>query len=468
MIDTGDAAPVKLPPRRVPLAFAGEDNAALEKLQEQGTIRPSCSPWAAPLVLVRKKCSSVRTCVDYRRLNLLTRKDAWPIPRTQDCLDALEGSILFSTLDITSAYNQITVREEDIPKTAFVTRYGLHEFTTMPFGLTSATFQCLMEIALSGLQWWACLIYLDDVIIFSQTFDKHIERIRLVLDRIAEAGLRLKPRKCHLFTKKVTFLGHKLSSHGVFSNPDNVQKLLDWPVPRTVTEVRGFLGLGNYYRRFVRNFSQTAQPLINLAKKGNDFHWSPACQEAFDELKRTLCSPEVMAYLSSEGCFILDTDASDHSVGVVLSQVQGNYERVIAYGSHAEFLCEALCRVLPPIPSRQEVPHPDWSSSTSLALQFKRAKGADRCWIEILSAFHLHSDEMSAAGQRNPEGCGFRLALGGSIQLDLWLDWYVSAMVMGQTWKFAVLLWMTRWAILQISNQDLSAKQRVTSIQPRF
>ena len=197
---------------------------------------------------------------------------------------------------------QIPVREEDIPKTAFVTRYGLFEFTTTPFGLTgaSATFQRLMEIALSGLQWSACLIYLDDVIIFSQTFDKHLERIRLVLDRIAEAGLKLKPRMCHLFAKEVTFLGHKLSSHGVLPNPDNVQKLLDWPVPRTVTEVRGFLGLGNYYRRFVRNFSQTAQPLINRTKKGNDFHWSPACQEAFNELKRTLCSPEVMAYPSSE------------------------------------------------------------------------------------------------------------------------------------------------------------------------
>ena len=337
VIDTGDAAPVKLPPRRVPLAFAGKDKAALEILQEQGTIRPSCYPWAVPLVLVRKKCGSVRPCVDYRRINLLTRKDAWPIPRTQDCLDALEGSILFSTLDITSAYNQIPVREEDIPKTAFVTRYGLYEFTTMPFSLTGApkTFQRLMEIALSGLQWSACLIYLDDVIIFSRTFDEHLERVRLVLDRIAAAGLKLKPRKCHLFAKEVTFLGHVLSSQGVLPNPDNIIKLLDWPGPRTVTEVRGFLGLGNYYRRFVRNFSQIAQPMTDLTKKGNSFWWSPACQKAFEDLKRILCSAEVMAYPASEGLFILDTDASDKAVGAVLSQVQDDRERVRAFGSHA-------------------------------------------------------------------------------------------------------------------------------------
>ena len=207
--------PCQTSTRRVPLAFASEDKAALEKLQEQGTIHPSCFPWAVPLVLARKKCGSVRTCVDYRRLNLLRRKDAWSIPCTQDCLDALKGSILFSTLDITSAYNQIPVREEDIPKTAFVTRYGLYEFTTMPFGLTgaSATFQRLMEIGLSGLQWSACLIYLDDAIIFSQTFDKHLERIWLVLDRIAEAGLKLKPRKCHLFAKETSRLAGPKNSY---------------------------------------------------------------------------------------------------------------------------------------------------------------------------------------------------------------------------------------------------------------
>ena len=333
-IDTGDAKPVKLPPKRVPLAFAGEDKTALERLHEQGTIRPSCSPWVAPLVLVRKKDGSVRPCLDFRQLNLLTKKDAWPIPRTQDCLDALEGSTLFSTLDITCAYNQIPVREEDIPQTAFVIRYGLYKFTTMPFGLSNAaaTFQRLMEIALSDLQWSACLIYLDDVIIYSQTFEEHVKRIKLVLGCIAQAGLKLEPKKCHLFKKEVTFLGHKLLSRSVLPNPDNVQKLLDWPVPRNVTEVRGFLGLGSYYGRFVHNFSQVAQPMIDLTKKDQAFPWSTACQEAFDEIKKILSSADVMAYPASEGLFILDTDASEKASRAVLSQVQDNCERVIAFG----------------------------------------------------------------------------------------------------------------------------------------
>ena len=173
----------------------------------------------------------------------------------------------------------------------------------------AATFQRLMEIALSGLQWSACLIYLDDVIIYSQTFEEHVKRIKLVLGCIAQAGLKLKPKKCHLFKKEVTFLGHKLLSRGVLPNPDNVQKLLDWPVPRNVTEVRGFLGLGNYYRRFVQNFSQVAQPMIYLTKKDQAFLWSTACQEAFDEIKKILSSADVMAYPASKGVFILDTDA---------------------------------------------------------------------------------------------------------------------------------------------------------------
>ena len=337
VIDTGDAKPVKLPPRRTPLAFAGEDRAALEKLQSQGTTRPSNSPRAALLVFVRKRDGSVRPCVDFRQLNDRTKKDAFPIPRTQDCLDALEGSVFFSTLDITSAYNQIPIRDEDIPKTAFVTKYGLYEFITMPFGLCNApaTFQRLMEIALGGLQWSTCLIYLDDVIVFSKTFREHLSRLEQVLEIIHSAGLKLKPRKCHLFESEVTFLGHVLSQDGLRPNPDNIQKLMDWPVPGNVTEVRGFLGLRNYYRRFVRNYSQIAQPLIDLTRKGKSFTWSLDCQKAFDTIKNILSSAEVMAFPADEGEYILDTDASDKSLGAVLSQVQGGVERVVPFGSRS-------------------------------------------------------------------------------------------------------------------------------------
>ena len=204
VIITGNAIPIKQAPRRVPLAFVGEDQAAVENLKAQGTIRESTSPWASPLVFVRKRNGQVRPCVDYRKLNNVTLKDAFPLPRTQDCLDSVAGSKLFSSMDITSAYNQIPVRERDNLKTAFVSKYGLFEFTTMPFGLSNApaTFQRVMELALAGLQWKTCLVYLDDVLVFSRDFDTHISRLSEVLDRICEARLKLKPKKMSFFERR--------------------------------------------------------------------------------------------------------------------------------------------------------------------------------------------------------------------------------------------------------------------------
>ena len=334
-IETGDAKPVKQPPRRLPTAFAGEDKKAIEKLLAQDIIQPSRSPWASPVVLVKKKDGTARLCVDYRRLNSVTKKDAFPIPSTQDCLDTVAGSVLFSTMDITSAYNQVPIKKEDIPKTAFVTRSGFYEYKTMSFGLTNApaTFQRLMELALAGLQWECCLIYLDDVICFGRTFTEHMYRLDLILDRICQAGLKLKPEKTHFLKDQVVFLGHVVSKEGVLPNPENVKKILEWPIPRNVTEVRAFLGMGNYYRRFIKSFSKEMCPLFELTKARQPFKWTQDCQEAFDSLKQKLAGPDIMAYPQEEGEFVLDTDASDNCIGAVLSQVQHGVERVIAYGS---------------------------------------------------------------------------------------------------------------------------------------
>ena len=205
-IDTGNSRPLKQPPRRTPIAFQGEEQKATLKLQKQGAIRPSTSPWASPLVLVRKKNG-----VDYRRVNSVTTKDAFPIPRVQDCLDAVSGAVIFFILDNTSAYHQIPVKMEDIGKTAFCSKYGLWEFVTMPFGLICnaiATFQCTLELSLSGLQWTTCPVYLDDVILFGHDFDSHMTKLKAVLDRILKAYLKLGPDKCHLFKEYVSFLGH--------------------------------------------------------------------------------------------------------------------------------------------------------------------------------------------------------------------------------------------------------------------
>ena len=219
--DTGNARPVKQAPRRTPSAFDGGDREALEKMLSRGTIRESTSPWASPVVLVPKKDGSVRVCVDYRRVNELNKKDAFPLPKISDCLDAVSGSIYFSTLDLTSGYNQVPVAEEDIPKTAFVTKYGLFECPYMSFGLSNApaTFQRVMELALQVLQWSTCLIYIDDVIIFGGNLDEHLMRVRGVIDRLHHANLKVKPEKCHLLAKEVLFLGHILSGEGVKSSP---------------------------------------------------------------------------------------------------------------------------------------------------------------------------------------------------------------------------------------------------------
>lgn len=429
-IETGDARPVKQPPRKVPIAMAGEEKAAIDQMKKQGIIQESSSPWASPIVLVRKKNGKIRPCVDYRRLNSVTIKDAYPIPTTQECLDAMAGSVYFSTLDMTSGYNQIPVKESDIPKTAFVTKHGLFEYKAMSFGLTNApaTFQRVMELALKGLQWTTCLIYLDDVIIFGSSFREHIVRLRQVLDRVRKAGLKLKPEKCALLQREVPFLGHIVSGAGVRPNPDNVAKIMDWPEPTSVTEVRQFLGLCSYYRRFIRNFSVVAKPLTNLTCKDSPLVWDSKCQTAFDELKSCLTGPEIMAYPKAGASFILDTDACDVGIGAVLSQVSDGQEKVIAYASRTLNRAERnycvtdkeLLAVKHFIEYfRQYLLGTEFTVRTDhQALKWlfslKEPKGRIARWIEILSAYHFrveyrqgrkHANADALSRCPNPRAC---------------------------------------------------------------
>ena len=335
-IDTADAKPIRMPPRRVPLSFVGKDKSAIEKMEKRGAIRPSASPWAAPIVLVWKKNGDARVCSDYRKLNEVTVKDAFPLPRISDCLDAVSGSVFFSTMDLTSGFNQIPVAPEDIHKTAFVTRHGLFECPVMPFGLTNApaTFQRVMELALQGLQWSTCLIYLDDVIVFGHTMEEHLTRLEGVLDRIKEANLKVCPAKCEFLAEEVLFLGHVISGDGIKPSPHNVSKILGWKAPTNQKEVRQFLALASYYRRFIKDFSSIAKPMSELTSVNAEFKWTPECESAFNTLQSALVSPDIMAYpLNDSGEFILDTDACDVGIGAVLSQKQDDVERVISYAS---------------------------------------------------------------------------------------------------------------------------------------
>ena len=302
-IDAGDHRPIKQPPRRVPLAFASEEENVIRQLEKQGIIRESNSPWASPICLVWKKSGKIRPCVDYRRLNEITKKDAFPLPRIQDCLDAVAGAKFLSTFDLASGFHQIKIKESDIPKSAFCTKYGLYEYLTMPMGMTNspAAFERLMEIVLRGLQWHTCLIYLDDVLVFGASFEQHMERVDEVLTRIKDAGLKLKPEKCQLLQTSVDFLGHTISSDGVLPIPANLGKIQAWPVPTTPTHVRQILGLGSYYRRFVKGYSDLVLPLTQLTHKGKDFVWTDDCQKAFDTLKEKLISSDVIAYPQEKG-----------------------------------------------------------------------------------------------------------------------------------------------------------------------
>ena len=335
-IKTGDAPPVKQRPRRIPLAHAEEERKAIEELLQKGVIRKSTSPWASPIVLVRKKSGEIRPCVDYRKVNELVKPDGYPLPRIQDCLDAVADSSLFSSFDLTSGYFQIPLREEDIPKSAFVCKYGQFEMTRMPFGLNNAasTFQRTMELALQGLQWVTCLVYIDDVIVFGKNFREHMQRVDEVLERIKDAGLKLKPSKCSMFQHEVVFLGHVVSKDGVSPDPSNIEKIIQWPRPKNARQVKQFVAMGSYYRRYVKDFARVAKPLNELTKKDKEFKWDTDCEKAFSSLKQALVSKQVMGYpLNEAGTFLLDVDASGLGIGGVLSQVQEGRERVIAFGS---------------------------------------------------------------------------------------------------------------------------------------
>jgi hypothetical protein len=281
-------------------------------------------------------------CVDFRKINAKTIRDAYLLPRIYDTLEALEGARWFCSLDLQSGYLQVRVAEMDKPKTALTTPFGLYEFNRMPFGLTNApaTFQRLMERCLSGLNLKICLVYLDDVIVFARTFEEILERLEAVLRRLGELVLKLRPSKCKLFQTKLTYLKHVVSENGVEPDPVKISALPKWleNPPRNRKELQTFLGFAQYYRNFVEGFAKIAAPLYDLIKEPNaemprTFLWTETCQYAFESLICKLSTPPVLAFPDFTLPFVLHTDASGVRLGAVLYQLQNRKKRVLAYGS---------------------------------------------------------------------------------------------------------------------------------------
>lgn len=326
VIDTGDAEPINKPPFKMSPRELDELRKQLAELLELGLIRPSASPWGAPVLFVRKKDGSMRLCIDYRAINQVTKRNGHPLPRIDECLERLNGARFFTSIDLKSGYHQVRIREEDVPKTAFNTRYGSYEFLVLPFGLTNAppTFQRLMNSILGEYLDKCVLVYLDDILVFSRTQEDHIKHVRQLLECLRKAQLYANLKKCEFNKQELEFVGFHVSDQGILPSKSKVAAVQSWPVPTNVQEVRQFLGLASHYRRFIKNFANIAAPLTDLTHgnghKRRSIEWSNRCQEAFDRIKTCMSSAPILVAPDPDKPFVVETDACDYGVGAVLSQ----------------------------------------------------------------------------------------------------------------------------------------------------
>ena len=343
-----DPAPFKEAYRRIPPQMYDEVKTHIQEMLDLGAIRPSNSPWASSIVLVRKKDGRLRFCIDLRRLNNRTVKDAYSLPRIESILNSLGGAQIFTTLDLKAGYWQVEMAEECKAYTAFTCGpLGFYECDTMPFGATNApaTFQRLMHDCLGDLNMNWCIVYLDDIIVFSDTKEEHIKRLEAVFQKLMAAGLKLKPTKCFFFRNEIEYLGHVVSGKGISTNPKKIEAVTKWPTPKTVYDVRSFLGFVGYYRRFIKNFSKITKPIREVitglenqskrAAKKTYIEWTDTAESAFEALKTMCVSTPILAYPNYQLPFILHTDSSTDGLGAVLYQKQDGKQRVIAYASRS-------------------------------------------------------------------------------------------------------------------------------------
>ena len=325
------AAPVAKAPCRLAPSEIQELSIQLQELMEKGFIRPSSSPWGAPILFVKKKDGSFRMCIDYRELNNFSIKNRYPSPRIDDFFDQLQGAIYFSKIDLRSGYHQLRVHEDDFPKTTFRTRYGHYEFLVMPFGLTNAPaiFLDLMNRLCKPFLDKFVIVFIDDIRIYSQSQQDHEQHLKQILELLAREKLYAKFSKCEFWLREVQFLGHVVNDRVIQVDPSKVQAVKQWETPKTPIEIRQFLGLAGYYRRFIKNFSKIALPLTILTQKDKQFIWSSQQEEAFQLLKQKLCNAPILTLPEGTDDFVVYCDASHPGLGCVLMQ----RNKVIAYAS---------------------------------------------------------------------------------------------------------------------------------------
>ena len=417
-IDTGNHPPIKQRMRRTPLGFAQEEEAHLEKMLQSGVIQPSVSEWASAPVLIRKRDGSVRWCVDYRRVNGACSRQIFALPLVEECLDTLAGNVWYSKLDANSAYWQVKIKEEDRPKTAFITKYGLFEFARMAFGLCNApaTYARVISLVLRGLTWRVVLAFLDDILVLGRDFGDHLANLRVVFERFRTYGLKLKPRKCDLFRKKVEFLGRVVGPEGMKIGPGYVKDVKNWPEPRNSKEVERFLGFANYHRAFIKDYTNIALPLQALTGK-RPYFWGNEQQQSFDRLREAMVSAPVLSLPNATDPFILDTDASDKAIGAELLQVQGGQERATSYASFTltpeqQKYCTTRKELLAIVRftrlfrhyllGRRFTVRTDHSSLTWLT-NFKEPQGQLARWLEEISQFDMEIKHRPGAKHPNAD-----------------------------------------------------------------
>lgn len=377
----------------------------IRELLEAGHIRPSVSLYGAPVLFVKKKDGTFCMCIDYRALNKQMVRNTAPIPCMDELFDLVQGAKCFSKIDLNSAYHQVRIAPEDIPKTAFNTQLGYFEFLVLTFGFTNAptTFQTLMTQVLSPFIGRSVLVYLDDILIFSPDPESHAQHLEEVLTVLEHHQLYAKCSKCEFFKDSVEYLGHILSAEGIGTDPKKIKAVEDWPPPKNIHDLRAFLGLSNYYRRFVFRYSHVALPLTNLLRKDTSFLWGPREQVSFDTLKHCLTNPPILRIADPSRPFRVEADGSDFAIGAVLLQMHEGRWLPVAYESRK--LDSAECNY--PIHEKELLglvhalriwrhyllgssfdAYTDHATLTSLLTQ-PRLTGRRARWAETLADFHV-------------------------------------------------------------------------------